>query len=139
MRRLMSAQFPKLSADQWLLAARRGWEVKNGKLVPTYDPRVARTLAAINIERPLPPLWNEFDGLARVPMLVIHGANSDVLSAATVAAMRERRPDLQAIEVADQGHVPLLEGDDLLRQLVRFVEGCDAKGRTPAAAKSGDE
>ena len=139
LRRLMSAQFPKLSADQWLAAARRNWEVKNGKLVPTYDPGLARTLAAIDIERPLPPLWNEFDGLARVPMLVIHGANSDILSAATVATMRERRADLQVIEIADQGHVPLLEGNDLLAQLVRFVEGCDAKGRSPAAAKSATE
>jgi pimeloyl-ACP methyl ester carboxylesterase len=132
LRRLMSAQFPKLTADQWLAAARRGWQVKNGRLMPTYDPRLARTLAAIDIERPLPPLWNEFDGLARVPMLVIRGANSDVLSAATVAAMRERRPDLQAIEVADQGHAPFLEGDELLQQIAGFVAACDAKGGTPA-------
>jgi pimeloyl-ACP methyl ester carboxylesterase len=136
LRRLMSAQFPNLTADQWLAAARRGWEEKNGRLAPTYDPRLARTLAAIDIERPLPPLWNEFDGLTRVPMLVIHGANSDVLTAATVKAMRERRPDLQVIEVADQGHTPLLEGDDLLSQVVRFVTACDGKERTPPAAKT---
>ena len=136
LRRLMSAQFPKLTADQWLAAARRGWEKKNSRLAPTYDPRLARTLAAIDIERPLPPLWNEFDGLARVPMLVIHGANSDVLTAATVKAMRERRADLQAIEVADQGHTPLLEGDDLLSQVVQFVTACDGKDRTPPAAKT---
>jgi len=136
LRRLMSAQFPKLTADQWLAAARRGWEDKNGRLAPTYDPRLARTLAAIDIERPLPPLWNEFDGLARVPMLVIHGANSDVLTAATVKAMRERRADLQVIEVTDQGHTPLLEGDDLLLQVVRFVTAGDGEGRTRAAAKT---
>ena len=129
LRRLMSAQFPKLTADQWLAFARRNWQAKNGKLMPTYDQRLARTLAAIDIERPLPPLWNEFDALARVPMLVIRGANSDVLSAATVAAMRERRPDLQAIEIPDQGHVPLLEGDELLAQIAGFVAACDAKGR----------
>ncbi len=131
LRRLMSAQFPKLTSEQWLAAARRGWQMKNGRLAATYDPRLARTLAAIDIERPLPPLWNEFDGLAHVPMLVIRGANSDVLSAATVAAMRERRPDLQAIEIPDQGHVPLLEGDELLRQIAGFVAACDAKNRPP--------
>src|SRR5579863_1002942 len=97
LRRLMSAQFPKLTAEQWLAAARQSWQRKDDRLVLTYDPRLARTLAAIDIERPLPPLWNEFDTLARVPVMVIRGANSDVLSAATVAAMRARRPDLQAI------------------------------------------
>ena len=132
LRRLMSAQFPTLSAEQWLAAARRNWEVKDGKLRATYDRRLARMLATIDLERPLPPLWNEFDALARVPILVIHGANSDVLSAATVAAMRERRPDLQAIEIPDQGHVPLLEGDELLRQIARFVAACDPKGHGPA-------
>jgi pimeloyl-ACP methyl ester carboxylesterase len=68
-------------------------------------------------------------------MLVIRGANSDVLSAATVEAMRARRPDLQAIEVADQGHVPLLEGDDLLSEIVRFVAACDVASGVTAAIK----
>jgi pimeloyl-ACP methyl ester carboxylesterase len=135
LRRLMNAQFPKLTADQWLAAARRGWQMKNGRLVQTYDIRLARSFAAIDIERRLPPLWNEFDGLARVPMLVIRGANSDVLSAATVEAMRARRPDLQAIEVADQGHVPLLEGDDLLSEIVRFVAACDVASGVTAEIK----
>ena len=141
LRRLMSAQFPKLSADQWLAAARRGWQMKNGRLVQTYDIRLARSFAAIESDRPLPPLWNEFDGLARVPMLVIRGANSDVLSAATVEAMRARRPALQAIEVADQGHVPLLEGDDLLsadcqvRGGLRCRERCNGGNKTGGVAR----
>ena len=63
--------------------------------MPTYDARLSRTLAELDIERPLPSMWNEFDALARVPILVIRGANSDILSAATVTAMRERHPELE--------------------------------------------
>ena len=48
----------------------------------------ADTLAEFCAERPLPAMWREFDALARVPVLLIRGANSDVLSAATVSAMR---------------------------------------------------
>ncbi len=132
LRRLLSAQFPNLTADQWLGAARRTWHFKHGALKPAYDFGVVRALAGIDIERPIPSLWNEFDALADVPMLVIHGTNSDILSAATVAAMRERRTKMELIEVADQGHAPLLEGDDLLRRVVRFVADCEvASRRTP--------
>ena len=64
LRRLFDAQFPKLTAEQWLAAARRTWKIDDGEMVPTYDVRLARTLAEFDIERPLPPLWNEFDALA---------------------------------------------------------------------------
>ena len=74
LRRLFNAQFPKLTAEQWLAAAQRTWKTEGGGLVPTYDVRLARTLAAFDIERPLPPMWSEFDSLSRVPLLVIRGA-----------------------------------------------------------------
>lgn len=125
LRQLFHGQFPNLSAEQWLASAQRAWQMRDGALVPTYDVRLSRTLTSIDIERPLPPLWNEFDALKRVPMLVIHGAKSDILSAATVAAMAVRHPGMETIEVSDQGHVPLLEGDELLRRVGAFVAQCD--------------
>ena len=76
----------------------------------------------------MPSLWHEFDALGDVPMLVIRGANSDILSAATVAGMRARREQMELIEVADQGHAPLLEGD-LVRRIVSFVEACESARR----------
>ena len=93
--------------------------------MPTYDVRLARTLAEVDIERPLPSLWNEFDALSRVPMLVIRGANSDILSATTVAAMAERHAGMQLIEVPDQGHVPELEGE-VAAKVAQFVASCDS-------------
>jgi pimeloyl-ACP methyl ester carboxylesterase len=129
LRRLFDAQFPKLTAEQWLAAARRTWKLDGGVLVPTYDVRLARTLADVDIERPLPPMWNEFDALARVPVMVIRGANSDILSAATVTAMQERHPGLETIEVPDQGHVPGLDRPDLIRCVTQFALSCDARAR----------
>ncbi len=108
LRRLFSAQFPKLTAEDWLAAAKRMWKTEDGALTPTYDVRLAQTLAEIDIERPLPPMWAEFAALARVPVLVIRGGNSDILSAETVAGMKERHPAMDVIEVPDQGHVPVL-------------------------------
>jgi pimeloyl-ACP methyl ester carboxylesterase len=131
LRHLFHGQFPNLSSEQWLAAAKRGWQMRDGALIPTYDVRLSRTLAAIDIESPLPPLWNEFDALKRMPMLVIHGGKSDILSAATVEAMAARHPGLDIIEVADQGHVPLLEGDELLRRIDDFVAKCDGARAIP--------
>lgn len=124
LRHLFHAQFPNVTPEQWLAAAHRNWQMRDGALVVTYDARLSRTLTAIDIERPLPPLWNEFDALKRLPMLVIHGTKSDILTAATVAAMTVRHPGMEIIEVADQGHVPLFEGDDLISQIVDFVARC---------------
>jgi pimeloyl-ACP methyl ester carboxylesterase len=126
LRRLFDAQFPKFTSGQWLGAARRTWRVQDGKLIPSYDVELSRTLAGIDIERPLPPLWNEFDSLAHVPMLVVHGANSDILSSTTVAAMAARRTKMDCIEVPDQGHVPLLSGSDLLHSIANFVASSES-------------
>jgi pimeloyl-ACP methyl ester carboxylesterase len=127
LRELFAAQFPKLTAAQWLGAAERAWKVDAGKLVQTYDPALAATLADFDIEHPLPALWNEFDALAGVPVMVIRGANSDILTPATVREMQARHPDLQVIEVPDQGHVPFLDDSALLDRIRDFVRSCDAK------------
>jgi pimeloyl-ACP methyl ester carboxylesterase len=128
LRQLFHGQFPSLAAEQWLAAAKRAWQMRDGALTPTYDVRLSRTLASIDIELPLPPLWNEFDALKRVPMLVIRGGRSDILSAATMAAMAQRHPGMETIEVADQGHVPLLEGD-IVGRIVAFVATCDKRDK----------
>jgi pimeloyl-ACP methyl ester carboxylesterase len=122
---LFAAQFPKLTAAQWLGSARRTWKPQAGKLVLTYDPALAQTLADFDIEHPLPPLWNEFEALAHVPVVVIRGARSDILSAVTLNAMRARHPRLESIEVPDQGHVPLLEGAELIGRINSFVLRCE--------------
>lgn len=130
LRRLMRTQFPKLTPEQWLGVARRTWhEKEDGLLQLAYDIKIARALAAIDIERPLPCLWNEFDSLAEVPVMVIRGGNSDILSAETVNAMRARRKRLEVIEVPEEGHAPLLEGHELLSRVVHFVEECQGEHR----------
>jgi pimeloyl-ACP methyl ester carboxylesterase len=125
LQRLFGQQFPQLTMQHWLAAACRTWKMEGGSLLPTYDVRLAEAFAKTDTEQPLADLWKEFDALARVPVLVIRGANSDILSAPTVNAMRARRPSLEFIEIADQGHVPLLEGAELLDRIVRFVEKCE--------------
>ena len=126
LRRLFDAQFPKLTAEDWLASAHRAFKEHNGALVPTYDVNLAKTLEGVDFEKPFPPLWAQFDALANVPVMVIRGENSDLLSAATVDAMKARHPSLETIDVPDQGHAPLLAEPDVIARIATFADGCDA-------------
>lgn len=125
LRRLFDQQFPKLAAEDWLAYSRRTYKQDAKGLAPTYDVRLAKTLEGIEFDKPLPPLWKEFDALAGVPLMVIRGANSDILSEEAVAAMREHHPGMTALTVPDQGHAPLLTEPDTIRRIAEFVSRCD--------------
>jgi pimeloyl-ACP methyl ester carboxylesterase len=124
LRRLFAGQFPKLSAPDWDAFARRTFKERAGRIVPDYDPKIARTLDGIDVERTLPSLWAEFDALAGVPVMVIRGANSDILSTATVEAMRTRRA-LDIVEVEGEGHAPLLADDAMIGRIGAFIASCE--------------
>jgi pimeloyl-ACP methyl ester carboxylesterase len=120
-------QFPKLTAADWLAAAKRAWREDGGRLVVTYDPALTNTLETVSPDKPFPTLWNEFDAMARVPLMVVHGANSDILSTATVSDMRARRPDMEVVTVPDQGHAPLLADARTIAAIAAFAAKCDVE------------
>ena len=61
-------------------------------------------------------------------MLVIRGANSKLLSAATLAEMAHRHPDCRTVTVEGQGHPPLLETADLPQTIAEFFDRAEAGG-----------
>jgi len=125
LRRLFGQQFTKLTDDEWLAYSHRSFTTGQRSLVPSYDVRLAKSLEGIDFNRPLAPLWAEFDALGRIPLMLLRGENSDILSEETVAAMRARRPALEAVTVPNQGHAPLLTEPDLIRRIGGFVAACE--------------
>jgi pimeloyl-ACP methyl ester carboxylesterase len=80
-------------------------------------------------------MWPIIAQIKSTPMLVIRGALSDLLSAATVARMVREKPDLQQLTVANRGHTPLLNEPECLAAIDVFfaTNGRDAgAGAAPA-------
>jgi pimeloyl-ACP methyl ester carboxylesterase len=128
LRRLFEPQFPRLTRDDWLAAARRTFKQDEGRLVTTYDIALSKTLESVDAEHPLPPLWDAFDALAGVPAMAIRGANSTLLSPATLQAMAARHPALETLEVPEQGHPPLLAEPDVIARIADFIDRCGRGG-----------
>jgi pimeloyl-ACP methyl ester carboxylesterase len=100
---------PGLSEAEWLDYARCGYrENAAGVPVPDMDPSISTAFKAAAAGAAAPDLWPLYAKTVGVPQLVIRGARSDILSAATVARMAREKPDLQRIEVANRGHTPML-------------------------------
>jgi pimeloyl-ACP methyl ester carboxylesterase len=125
LRDLFGAQFPRLDQAGWLAWAHRSWRQDKGELIGRYDQALANTLDGVTPDQPLPDLWAQFDALPPVPLMVVRGGLSDILSAGTVEAMRARRPDIEVLEVPDQGHAPLLAEPEIMLRLSEFLLRCD--------------
>ena len=83
----------------------------------------------------LPVLWPQFEALRPFPVLAIRGANSDLLSAATLAEMAKRHPSFASLTVPGQGHAPLLNDGPTIGRILDFVRACE--GDDADAARRG--
>ncbi|MGO9592407.1 MAG: alpha/beta fold hydrolase [Steroidobacteraceae bacterium] len=124
---------PGLTDADWLDFAHRGYrENATGVPVPDMDPRISDAFK--NSPKAPTDLWPLYAQIKGVPMLVIRGALSDLLSAATVARMAREKPDLQHITVANRGHTPLLNEPECLAAIDAFLA---RHGRDVQAAARG--
>ncbi len=128
--RLHGAQFSGYDSADWQEFTRLTYRDDNGAPVSDYDPRLSETLASVDLDKPAPGIWNEFRALQAVPVLVIRGANSDILSAATVERMASEHRRVETIVVDGEGHPPMLRPGQLLQRIAAFV--ADAEDRMPA-------
>lgn len=126
LKELFGTVFPSLTDAEWMAWARRAFREKaGGGLERTYDLKLAHTLDGLDPANPLPQVWELFDKLASMPLMLIHGGLSDLLSPQGVRDMVARRSDIDLVEVADQGHAPLLADRPTMERIVAFCARCD--------------
>jgi len=81
---------------------------RNGLWIMHYDPNIAVPFASVNpvmAKAGEMAMWHAFKQI-HIPMLIVRGAQSDLLSAATVAQMCKVNPYARSIEIANVGHAP---------------------------------
>ena len=116
MRSTLLAGFRNVPQSRWEEEVHKHYIETSEGLVINYDPRLRDAVEQAGTQ-PAPDLWPLFDATAGLPLAAIRGANSDLLSAATLARMKERRPDMIAAEIPDRGHVPFLDEPEALAAL----------------------
>lgn len=122
--RTLSAGFGPHSDAEWLALSRPmlrarpegGWRMH-------YDPAIALPYAAMTEAAAVEgeqALWRLYDQIT-AQTLVLRGAQSDLLSAATVAAMAERGPKARAVSFTGVGHAPTLVAPNQVRVVLEFL------------------
>jgi pimeloyl-ACP methyl ester carboxylesterase len=116
----LSPGFADVPPDRWRAHAERiALETPTG-LALRYDPALRDAVLAGGAT-PAPDLWPLFDALAGLPLALVHGANSDILTRATADEMARRRPDMIVACVPDRGHVPFLDEPEALTALQQWL------------------
>ncbi|RYF17034.1 MAG: alpha/beta hydrolase [Comamonadaceae bacterium] len=124
-----------LSDAQWRrLAETSARRLPDGRLTPHYDPAMVRQF----IDHPNDyDLWAHYDEL-RLPVLLLRGAESDLVLPDAAAEMMVRGPGAlglaRVVEVPGCGHAPALNVPDQLQLVRAFIEQHEATAAVPAHA-----
>ena len=115
--------FPDVPLREWERHARRLYDDDAGRPALSYDPHLRAAVArAIDAGASKVTLWPFFEALERLPVLVIRGENSDILSEQTVEEMRRRHPGLSALTLRRRGHAPFLNEPEAVAAIRAFLD-----------------
>lgn len=113
--------FENVPHERWLTEAKRHYTQEPSGLKITYDPGLRESFLAA-FEGPSPDLWPYFDACIGLPLALIRGANSDLLSLETAGEMRRRAPDMLYANVPDRAHIPFLDEPESISAIKTWLE-----------------
>ncbi len=115
-----AAGFGPHDAQGWDDLSRHYWvRQPDGRWRAHYDPRIAEPFRDYLGQPPL-DLWPVYDAI-RCPALLTRGAQSDLLSAETAAAMTARGPRPRLVEFSAVGHAPTFIPVDQIDAVDQFL------------------
>ncbi|MBU3617258.1 alpha/beta fold hydrolase [Polynucleobacter sp. JS-Polo-80-F4] len=102
------ATFGEHTPEEWEIYNGPMLIQKDGKWIMHYDPDISVPFASVNpimAKAGEMAMWHAFKQI-RIPMLILRGGDSDLLSRATVAEMCKVNPYARSIEIPNVGHAP---------------------------------
>lgn len=119
--RVTYGSFGKLTDQQWRhLAEHTARGLPDGRLGLAYDTGIARIFAQAPIgDVDLWPVWN----MIRCPVMVVRGAESDLLLPDTARRMTQEGPKAKLVEFAGVGHAPALMDPAQIAAVRDFLRG----------------
>ena len=118
----MAERFPGVSRDAWATYARRIWRQAEDGLDLRYDPHLRTAVLEQSASDAMPDLWPLYQALEGLPLALLRGGNSDLLSAETAEKMREMHPELEVTVIPDRGHVPFLDEPESQAAIAAFLD-----------------
>jgi pimeloyl-ACP methyl ester carboxylesterase len=116
--RTVYAPFALTSEEEWrAFTARSIRPAKDGSLRLHYDPRLGDVFKSVNGDVDLWPVYDR----VQCPVLVLRGAQSDVLQAEDAAAMTRRGPRAKLVTFEGIGHAPALTTPDQIGAITAFL------------------
>lgn len=119
----ISQGFGPHTREQWRTLSRPMLRERDGRFELHYDPAIAVPFRAITPELAAAgeaALWRAWDSLA-IPVLLLRGAESDLLARDTALEMTHRGPKARLVEFAGVGHAPMLTSDDQIAAVREFL------------------
>ena len=107
-RSISQSIFPDWQPAQWAAFARQCYVERNNQIIADYDSKIGEALSQQDTGAESSTLWSLFETLRDVPLLLIRGALTDLLSEDCVRAMQDRATRLELLTVPDVGHAPML-------------------------------
>lgn len=113
--------FENVPAERWLNEAELHYRQTQEGLKIIYDPALREAFLA-DFSGPPKNLWPYFDACDGLPLALIWGMNSDLLSKDTVDEMCRRRPDMILGKVPDRAHIPFLDEPESISTVLAWLE-----------------
>ena len=114
--------FTILADHDWLEMADAIFRRVGGKILPDYDPALVEPLRSMDFSQPPPHLWEQFQTLSPIPLLIVRGENSSLLSSKTVQDMLRKHDRAWAFTAPGQGHAPLLHLSGPAEAVAEFLD-----------------
>lgn len=99
----------------WQDFAKRISKEENGKISLAYDPEIKQNLQPAKEGEPAPNLWAQFEMIKDIPIGLISGELSDIMTSDIVEKMKKISPNLKVELIDNVGHAPILNEEKALK------------------------